>query len=382
MKKLMVLILMGLTPLLLAYDCGNGLLEGVVGNEVDQWYDPVWSLDGGWIIFSYDGSIYRIRSDGSGLRSLSPHEAKDYPLEIETSPNISPDGSRIVFVTSRHGNDLEIGSSNLDGSDYRRLTKNKFTENSPVWSPDGSRIAFVGTCHDAKNIKIQKEEEEYEQDGNSICTMAADGSDPIQVTDPSVNAHTAPPVWSPNSKRIAFVGIELATKRALYTIGVDGSDLRRIGETDVNLAASPDGSRIAFAGDAIYTANWDGSDLQKIWDPDSFAAEYFLWGISSWSPDGSEIRFEAKKANNTEILAVRADGSGSRAIVELNGTTYGGSWTRDGSRMALLQSSLNRFPQRQERFIEELYTLNEDGSELRPLALGLMDGLVIAHPDR
>ena len=97
--------------------------------------------------------------------------------------------------------------------------------------------------------------------------MSADGSNSRFVTEPSLHLTKDPPVWSPDGRRLAFLATESEQenpKTALYTVAVDGSELRKIHETDVQPAWSPDGTRIAFAVAEdeqvrFYTVNPDGS---------------------------------------------------------------------------------------------------------------------------
>src|SRR5712692_1947057 len=64
-------------------------------------YNPAWSRDGQWIIFTSerDGSadLYRVKPDGTGLERLTDDPAYDDQAAF------SPDGAQIVFVTTRAG---------------------------------------------------------------------------------------------------------------------------------------------------------------------------------------------------------------------------------------------------------------------------------------
>ena len=102
--------------------------------------------------------MYVIRSDGSNFKRIS--KGKNM-YEYDFFPDISPDGSRIVYMTSRHlpmttrhdsrtgdtyerkVRTFEIETSNLDGSDRQRITNHGNVDSQPAWSPNGDRIAFA-----------------------------------------------------------------------------------------------------------------------------------------------------------------------------------------------------------------------------------------------
>ena len=199
-----------------------------------------WSRDGNHIAFEATESgkssgIYVVRSDGSRLRRVS---ASSGDWDVDYWPDISPDGSRVVYTTSRHGRtqtygrvpDYEIETSKLDGSDRRRLTENTGNDVSPMWAPDGARIAFLNRGDDG-----------YDK----IVVMAADGSDKRNVLDIRTFdledldleegltllgiGMTTGPVWSPDGEALSFVGgaygkelEDRVSLSVLYTLRADG----------------------------------------------------------------------------------------------------------------------------------------------------------------
>ncbi len=56
-------------------------------------------------------------------------------------PKWSPDGKKILFVSSDGGN-ADIWMMNVDGSDLTQLTVDLAQDTSPAWSPDGTKIVF------------------------------------------------------------------------------------------------------------------------------------------------------------------------------------------------------------------------------------------------
>lgn len=78
-------------------------------------------------------------SDGSGAINVSndPNAASE-----ESHPALSPDGSRVAFVSNRDGNN-EIYIANSDGTGLKRLTNNTADDTEPCFSPDGTKIVFA-----------------------------------------------------------------------------------------------------------------------------------------------------------------------------------------------------------------------------------------------
>lgn len=111
---------------------------------------PAYEAASWWQMASPDGQQRLVQvSDLWGRPQIAVLDAIDGTLRPLTdleggahSPNWSPQGDRIAFVSAEAGND-EIYTMAPDGSDLRRLTFNTWEwDQHPSWSPDGSRILF------------------------------------------------------------------------------------------------------------------------------------------------------------------------------------------------------------------------------------------------
>jgi len=91
-------------------------------------------------------------------RSLTP-DVLIYGLRAAAYPQLSPDGTRIIYslvsideATKKTGSDLWICA--WDGSDARRLTWTGKHNGGAVWSADGRFIAFVSDRSQKSGIYV------------------------------------------------------------------------------------------------------------------------------------------------------------------------------------------------------------------------------------
>ena len=362
---------------------------------------PHMSPDGSYIMFSdvsrrnslnfFPTRIFSVSADASRLHRIPDGPSAHEYFMRDLIPDISPDGSRIVYSTFRYSTGMlwnrvhsyEIATAKPDGSDAKRLTRNEYMDRSPVWSPDGRRIAFVS------------DRDGYPQ---GMYTMNSDGSDVRRIAPGSGGVPTL--VWSPDARHITLshsYGGEWDTESRSYIgtvyyvaiVGSDGSGYRRVIESDSPVSDpswSPDGRRLAFMTEdkvvTLYTVNVDGSNLQQVVSipvPElSHIDQRIVQGNEtdlldtqvSWSPDGSEILFYhgyrpgavALDGNLYSIdyvlYSVRPDGSGFRTLQErITGTAV----SVDGSRVIVYTHAEGHDGE------VVLYTTALDGSDKRIL---------------
>ncbi len=86
---------------------------------------------------SGDCGLFLLGANGGGEKKISGEVG-------DTAPAVSPNGSKIAFMSSgRGGSSWEIWLMNPDGSNPQRLTDNHNNDGLPAWSPDGKSIAWV-----------------------------------------------------------------------------------------------------------------------------------------------------------------------------------------------------------------------------------------------
>ncbi len=135
---------------------------------------------------------------GAAQLAARPIELEDlFRLHRVSDPQISPDGTAVVFVVTdpdkaqnKTNSDLWIVST--VGGEARKLTNSPNQDRHPRWSPDGQWIAF-----------------ESNRDGNyQVWVMAAGGGEARKLTNLATEA--TQPVWSPDGRKIAFVSAVFA----------------------------------------------------------------------------------------------------------------------------------------------------------------------------
>jgi TolB protein len=212
--------------------------------------NPAWSANGRKIAFNNYGEIWVMNADG-----INPHNLTTNP---DDHPSWSPDGSKIVFSTTRD-QALPIYVMNADGSTQRSISPNPpQLGDEPAWSPDGTKVAFRGYTPTASG-RTQPH----------VYMMNANGTGVTNLTPDFAFAGGAE--WAPDSSRIVFYGaVTTGDFEDLYTANPDGSGRVQVTATPLvgesSPAWSPDGRRIAYvernkygAADDIEIINADGS---------------------------------------------------------------------------------------------------------------------------
>jgi dipeptidyl aminopeptidase/acylaminoacyl peptidase len=249
------------------------------------------------------------------MRRLTP-DALVYETAAAGEPQVSHDGSQVVYTLSRAERDLDrsttqIYVSAIDGSDVRQLTRSGERNREPRWSPDDSEIAFVSdrledhtglfilpTSHSGEAREITRHRQAignlaWSPDGASIAyTTAFDPDNPEEQPRPK---NLAPRVHV--TRRLDYKqdnrGWLNDVRTQVFVVDLESGERRRLTQEPSDLwfpQWSPDGRTIAAR---MTTDNGIFSHLVLI-DLASGNARHVgpergAVGVWSWSPAGDRI---------------------------------------------------------------------------------------------
>lgn len=217
-----------------------------------------------WPVPDFD--IFAAGPDGSDLRPLASSPGYD------AEATVSPDGSHIVFTSTRDG-DLDIYSMNADGTGVRRLTTSVGYDGGPFYSPDGRRIVYRSSRPETPEAEADYRrllaEGLVRPTRLEIWVMDADGSNQRQVT--SLGGANFAPYFHPDGRRIIFASNHHNPRGRnfdLFMVNDDGTGLVQITtyeDFDGFPMFSPDGRKLVFASNRhgsvpgetnIFVADW------------------------------------------------------------------------------------------------------------------------------
>jgi uncharacterized repeat protein (TIGR02543 family) len=289
------------------------------------WAAPAQAQTAGVIVYEqYGGSdsdpqsdIWMMNADGTGQTNIT-----NTPNFQEYDPELSPDGTRVAFMSNRvtetnQDGNYEIFSIALDGSDLVQVTDSvapnawdSYTSYGPTWSPDGAQIAFSAT---------------REWSSVELFVTNADGSGgETKLTDPADFAGKWNPDWSPDGTKILFTwGFSHAWD--LHTINPDGTEETNLTpdpdedtySAERNGTWSPDGSRIAFDTDRhccgnypnpnteIYVMEYPSGQLTRVTEQ-PYPGDQPQDEDPTWSPDASQIVFTSDRNGGYDLFVVDA----------------------------------------------------------------------------
>ena len=220
-----------------------------------------------------DGDARAVTSDTSRRNSLA---------------SMSPDGTKIVYMSTRGGAAPDVWLMNADGSNQMALTTDESSDGKPSWFADGTRIAYLSNRNNmlgmwAVDIATRRHELLFDQRGVRAPEHSRE-----------ISGSLAELQVSPSMTRVAFTVI-----------------------------APPSGRR------RLYVATLSPFVAEPLTDGTESV------GYPAWSPDERYLAVEIKEGSSTQAGVVDLTSGAVRRLTSERGQSWVRSWSPDSRRIAM-----------------------------------------------
>ena len=269
--------------------------------------EPYGPAANGSLLFSQGGDIYTANPDGGNPTAIIKGS------DLDQYPSYSHDGTKIMFGRGPD-DDLALMIANADGSDVHQVIS------AAVWAdfmPSDQQIVVSRTVDGHTVISL------VDVDGKNLHDLDIGALDPMYWVEPRPT----------DGQELIFLAHPTAdsTDRAFYGIGVDGANLRQIGdirtgESQVDpLQISLQEPVLSSDGTTMAYWSWEAKPGKS---PDSYVHvrdlttgddqlldlyPFYDAGYGPhFSPDGSQLLYEAHSASepgNDQLVIAPVDGS-------------------------------------------------------------------------
>lgn len=282
-----------------------------------------------------------------------------FEIEWAEDPQVSPDGSRVVYV--RRWMDVQsdrrrsaMWLADRDGKLHRPLTGAETDASAPRWSPSGDRIAFISSANGESGLHVRW------MDSGEAVRIAQLPSTPRSLA------------WSPGGDRIAFI-MQVKAKDA----------------TRVEMPEKPEGAewadppkyidRLIYRRDGggfvdesyshVFVLPADGGTPRQV-----TRGDFNHQGPINWTPDGDALVFAGNRHEdwrydplNSEIYRLELAGEEIRALTDRQGPDGSPALSPDGGRIAY-----TGFDDAHQGYqVSRLYVMDADGDNRREIETGL-----------
>jgi Tol biopolymer transport system component len=303
-------------------------------------HNPAWSPDGSQIVFATTKAEPETRlSSESQLFSVNIATGEKHPITPQTGiamqPHWSPHGYRVAYWAQVQGR-VDVWTITSGGGEPVRVTDDAAIDWNPVWSPDGRYLYFASDRGGSMNLWRV----------------------PIDERSGKI-AGELEPVTTP-SPYAGFISLSATGRQLVYVQRIQTGNIYRVRFDPVRETAvgppepvtqgsrgassalpSPDGKWIAFIGGGkqggLFVARNDGSD------PRQLTSNGYWERWPGWSPDGRLLAFLSNRGGKFDIWTIRPDGGDLHRLTDTaRGSITHPVWSPDGKRLTY---SLQNGPQ-------------------------------------
>ena len=199
------------------------------------------------------------------------------------------------------------------------------------------------------------------------------------------NVHNAAEAYfSPDGQRmIGNAKFEDDSAHMVYTLGIDGTDIKRINDKGVDACSFyyPDGKKLIWTstrdnldmkkgnysdprdypqGAELYSSDLEGGNIVRLTDNQFYDAEV------SVSPDGSKILFSRQINGSLDLWVMNSDRSNEHQITFTEDDQEGGAFYMPDSEI-IIYRSWSKSEEGKRGMAMTIFTIKDDGSDLKQI---------------
>ena len=282
-----------------------------------------------------------------------------FELEWAEDPQISPDGSRVVYA--RRGMDImkdrrmsRLWIINSDGTDHSKLTSRETNESRARWSPDGSKIAFVSSTEAGSEIYVY-----WLKTGVNSRLTQLDRS-PRGLS------------WSPDGTQLAFSMHvpEKAPQMVKPPTKPKGAEWAAHPTVENRFKHEADGSGYMEPGyPHIFIISAEGGTPRQVTN-----GNFRHNSTPEWTRDGQSLIISSNRNDgweydwrNSELYSISLTDGSIKALTDRKGPDHNPVVSPNGRQVAYLGMD----DKMQTYQLRKLYLINADGTGKREIKTGL-----------
>jgi len=233
---------------------------------------------------------------------------------------------------ARRWQPAQIWVQSFDGTPKKRITETRYSHRAAVVSPDGQWVAFIADAQlrpdsvvelerdSIAQLPYDKKRDDIDRNETDVYVVPVAGGTPRKVA--TWMGAESDLTWSPDSKRIAFIGRPGRTKSArVYVMSALGGTPENILGTYRN---EPENIEWLRDGSIAMTTSVGGSSALFRIDPTTNKMTQILGGRrrisgASFDPAGKKVAYVATDVTHpTELFIANTDGSNERSLTSFN----------------------------------------------------------------
>ena len=330
--------------------------------------NPVWSPDGGTLAFSSSATPEDLEKAATEKKDKGDEAKKDDEDKQKAPQRPRESDVRVITTAVYRANGVaDFGYVDLDRPQHiwtvavpdgaaplatpRQVTSGDFSENNVQWSPDGRRLFFV-----SNRVK----EPYYRPNDSDLYSVAPSGGEPTLVV--SIDGTIGDHAFSPDAKRIAFVGTQ------------HGTPVRSYSQSDLWVADLADTGGAASAPRNL-TASYD-FDIDGGLSGDQRAPRGAMPAGPVWTRDGRAILIKAGEQGDVNLKRVDVDSGKVDALTKGNHDIMGYTADSSAQTLAVVVSS--------QTVLGDLHALEASSgamTQVTSLNEELFKGLTLSEPE-